>query len=168
MTLPIDPLRTMLERELESIKREIDAYPNDESVWATPAGIANSAGSLALHCAGNLQHFIGKCLGTSAYVRNRDAEFARRDVPRAELIAELDRALSAVRDTLNTIEADSVPGVFPDTIAGRTLDSNVFLLHLVAHLGYHVGQIDYHRRITTGNGATVNTVGVNLLPESSA
>ena len=168
MTLPIDPLRTMLERELESIKREIEAYPSDESVWAMPAGIANSAGSLARHGAGNMPHYNGKCLGAAAYVRNRDAEFARRDVPRVELIAELDRALSAIRDTLDTIEARSVPGVFPDTIAGRTFDSDMFLLHLVAHLGYHVGQIDYHRRITTGNGATVNAVGVNLMPERSA
>ena len=85
MTLPIDTLHLLLERDLESLKREIDAYPSEESIWATPAGISNSAGSLALHCAGNIQHYIGKCLGGSTYVRDRNAEFARRDVPRAEI-----------------------------------------------------------------------------------
>ena len=168
MTLPISTLHILFERDLEGLKREIEAYPNDETVWATPPGVANSAGSLALHCAGNIQHYIGACLGASGYVRDRPAEFSRRNVSRAELIAELDLALRAVRSTLSVLAPESVPGVFPDTIAGRTLGSEVFLLHLVAHLGYHVGQVDYHRRITMGDRATVNTVSVGHLPERLA
>lgn len=168
MTLPISTLHILFERDLEGLKREIEAYPNDETVWATPPGVANSAGSLALHCAGNIQHYIGACLGGSGYVRDRPAEFSRRNLSRAELIAELDLALHAVRNTLSILAPEAVPGVFPDKIAGRTLGSEVFLLHLVAHLGYHLGQVDYHRRITTGDGATVDTLAVAHLPEPVA
>jgi hypothetical protein len=28
-----------------------------------------------------------------------------------------------------------------------------FMVHLVAHLGYHLGQVDYHRRIAAGQEA---------------
>lgn len=168
MTPPISTLQLLFERDLEGLKREIEAYPNDEAVWATPPGVANSAGSLALHCAGNIQHYIGACLGGSGYVRDRPAEFSRRNVSRAELIAELDVALHAARNTLSILAPEAVPGVFPEPIAGKTLASEVFLLHLVSHLGYHLGQVDYHRRITVGDGATVNTVAVGHLPERLA
>jgi uncharacterized damage-inducible protein DinB len=168
MTIPIDTLRLLLDRDLESLKREIEAYPDDAAIWATPPGIANSAGSLALHCAGNIQHYIGCCIGGSAYIRDRTAEFARRNVPRAEVLSELDKALAAVRDALSRVAPESVPNVFPDRIAGRSVGSEEFLVHLVAHLGYHIGQIDYHRRITTGDARTVNTVPVSELPERTA
>ena len=168
MTLPINSIRIMFERELAALKREIEAYPDDASVWAIPPGISNSAGSLALHCAGNLQHFIGAKLGGTGYVRNREAEFARRDVSRAEIVAELDRAFRAVHDTLSVLPGDSVPDAFPERFTAGTIASEVFVLHLIAHLGYHLGQIDYHRRITTGNATTVNTVPVSELPALTA
>jgi uncharacterized damage-inducible protein DinB len=167
MTLPIDTVRALLDRELDAFTREIEAYPNDDSVFATPPGITNSAGSLALHCAGNLQHFIGARIGNSGYVRDREKEFATRGVTRAELVAELARAKQAVRAALDERDAASVPSVFPDKIAGKTMTTEVFVLHLVAHLAYHLGQVDYHRRITTGDTKTVDTVSVPALPAIS-
>src|ERR1051325_5327382 len=89
-------IRTILLRELRAVRREIEAYADDAALWAAPPGIGNSAGNLALHLAGNLQHFIGTRLGDTGYVRNRDAEFARRNVDRAEILAELDAARSAI------------------------------------------------------------------------
>jgi len=164
MTFPIETVRVLLERELDAFTREIEAYPNDESAFATPPGVTNSAASLALHVAGNLQHFIGNRIGGTGYVRDRDAEFAKRGVSRAELVAELARAKEAVHAALNDRDPASIPSVFPDTIAGKTMTSEVFLLHLVAHLAYHLGQVDYHRRITTGDAATVDAVSVPALP----
>jgi uncharacterized damage-inducible protein DinB len=167
MTLPIETVRVLLERELDAFTREIEAYPNDDSVFATPGGVSNSAGNLALHVAGNLQHFIGAKIGGSGYVRDRDTEFARRGVTRADLVAELARAKQAVHAALGDRDPASIPSVFPDTIAGKTMTSEVFVLHLVAHLAYHLGQVDYHRRITTGDAKTVDTVSVPALPAIS-
>jgi hypothetical protein len=164
----IDTVRRLIERELESFKREINAFPDDASIWTTPPGVSNSAGTLALHIAGNLQHFIGARLGASGYVRDRDAEFARRGVSRAELLAELDRARERVHETLTNVSADSLPEAFPEPVGGRTLRSEDFLVQLAVHLAYHLGQADYHRRITTGDASTVETVAVSALPELDA
>ena len=164
MTLPIETVRVLLERELDAFTREIEAYPNDESTFATPPGITNSGASLALHVAGNLQHFIGNRIGGTGYVRDRDAEFAERGRTRAELVAELGRAKDAVHAALSERDAASISSVFPDKIAGKTMTSEVFILHLVAHLAYHLGQVDYHRRIITGDAKTVDTVSVAALP----
>jgi uncharacterized damage-inducible protein DinB len=164
MTLPIDTIRVLLERELDAFTREIEAYPDDASVFATPPGVANSAASLALHCAGNLQHFVGSRIGGSSYVRDRDAEFAKRGLTRAELVAELTRAKQSVHDALADRDPASVPSVFPDKVAGKTMTTEVFVLHLVAHLAYHLGQVDYHRRMTTGDAKTIDAVSVPALP----
>jgi uncharacterized damage-inducible protein DinB len=167
MTLPIETVRVLLEREIDAFTREIEAYPTDDSVFATPPGITNSAGSLALHCAGNLQHFIGARIGNSDYVRDRDKEFATRGVTRAELTAELARAKQAVHAALSDRDPAAIPSVFPDKVAGKTMTTEVFVLHLVAHLAYHLGQVDYHRRITTGDAKTVDSVSVQALPAIS-
>ena len=168
MTIFTDIIRLLLERELESFKREINAFPDDASVWATPAGVSNSAGSLALHVAGNLQHFIGARLGNTGYLRDRPSEFSRRGVSRVELTAELERARATVHETLAALPPDSLPDGFPELLSGRTVSTDVFLMHLAVHLGYHLGQADYHRRITTGDARTVETVAVSALPELSA
>src|SRR3954470_10024970 len=112
MTLPIETIRVLFERELDAFVREIEAYPNDESVFATPPGISNSAGSLALHIAGNLQHFIGNRIGGTNYVRDRDKEFATRGVTRAELVAGLAQAKAAVHAALAERDPASVQSVF--------------------------------------------------------
>src|SRR5687768_14653123 len=94
-------------RELRTIERELNAYPGEDLVWTLPPGLPNSAGTLALHAAGNLRHFIGTVLGGGSFVRDRDAEFSRRGVPRAELIEGLREAEKVVRDTLPSIDARS-------------------------------------------------------------
>ena len=55
----------MMERDLLKLKEELSAYTNEADLWKTPAGISNSAGNLALHLIGNLNHFIGATLGNS-------------------------------------------------------------------------------------------------------
>src|SRR4051812_5197341 len=83
---------TLMLRELRALRREVEAYPNEADLWATPQGLPNSAANLTLHLAGNLQHFIGARLGGTGYVRNRDLEFSRREGTRAELLAQVDAA----------------------------------------------------------------------------
>lgn len=161
----LSALSTTILRELGAIKRELQAYPDDASVWAPIPGITNTGGTLALHVAGNLQHYFGAMLGKDGYRRDRDAEFARRDVPRAQLIDGIDRAMRAVDRTLRGLDDAILEQPYPEPIAKRTVKTSTFLVHLAVHLAYHMGQIDYHRRAATGNGATVDAVSVRELPE---
>lgn len=139
-----------LVRELEGFKRELAHFPDDESVWSTLPGVANSAGNLALHVAGNLQHFIGTVLGGTGYVRNRDLEFGQRSGPRENIYVELDAALSAVNRVLPSMSNERLDQEFPERLMGMTFRTSTFLVHLCAHAGFHLGQAGYLRRTLTG------------------
>src|SRR5690606_19080291 len=65
---------TLILRELRAMRREVDAYPNDGAPWRLLQGLPNSGGTLVLHCAGNLQHYVGAVLGVTRYVPDRPAE----------------------------------------------------------------------------------------------
>ena len=160
-------LRLLITRELRAFRRELEAYPDDASVWRAVPGLPNTGGTLALHVAGNLRHFIGSVVGRDGYVRDRDAEFARRDVPRAELIAGLDAAIASVEGALGSAADDLLRGAYPEPVAKRTVAAADFLAHLVAHLAYHLGQIDYHRRAVTRDPRGIDAVSVRELPELS-
>ena len=153
-------------RELGTIQRELNAYQNDDQVWALPAGLPNSGGTLALHAAGNLRHFIGTVLGGDSFVRDRDAEFSRRGVPRAELIDGLQQAEKAVRDTLHAIDPVRFSEPYPLPVANRRVNTGEFMTHLATHLAYHAGQLDFHRRVVTGDSAGVGAVSPLELPSA--
>lgn len=159
---------TMMLRELGAVRRSIEAYPDDESPWTEVPGLPNTGGTLALHIAGNLQHFIGKDLGGVAYVRDRDAEFARRGVTRAELVAGIDAARAAVETGMAAASDAVLAGPFPEPLGGRTRSTADFLVHLATHLAYHLGQLDYHRRVVTGSAQGVGALAPAEMPEWSA
>jgi uncharacterized damage-inducible protein DinB len=150
-------------RELRALNREIQAFPDDESLWATPPGVTNSAGTLALHLVGNLQHYIGAGLGGSDYKRDRPAEFSMRGVPREELAREIEKAIEAVEHTLPGLTAETLESDFPESVGGQVLRTDLFLLHLEAHLAYHLGQIDYHRRLVTGQDEPIGALAAKDL-----
>ena len=160
-------IRTLFLRELRALRREVEAYPDESFLWATRAGITNSAGNLALHLCGNLQHYIGARLGDSGYVRNRDAEFARRGVSRAEILAEIEAAAAAVRLGFDRISEEDFEKPYPEAIGKTTVTTGEWLIHLAAHLGYHLGQIDYHRRMVTGDTTTLDVISVRELPSAT-
>jgi uncharacterized protein DUF664 len=151
-------LSCLLARELATLRDELLAYPDERAIWAQPAGLPNCAGTLALHMAGNLRWFIGTQLGAMGYVRDREAEFAKRDVPRAELIAQVEAAADEVTRTLATLDPATLDEVYPLEVGGLRLNTGRFLLHLEGHFAYHLGQVDYHRRIVTGSSASVGAL----------
>jgi len=151
-------LAAVLTRDLHAVKRELSAYDDERDIWRLAPGVTNSSGTLAQHLAGNMQFFLGAVLGHNGYVRDRDAEFAKRDVPRAVLLSDLDAAIAAVRRGLQGLSDAELASPFPQAVAGITLTTGEVLLHLAAHLTYHLGQMDYHRRILTGNGRTVGAL----------
>jgi len=156
MTLPA--VATILDRDLRALVREVEAYPNERDLWATRPGITNVGGTLVLHLAGNLQHYIGARLGDTGYVRDRAAEFARRDVPRSELLREIEAAQSAVRTVFGRSVLPDPDADFPEVIAGKNVRTGEYLVHLTTHFSYHLGQLDYHRRQVTGNDTTVDAM----------
>jgi hypothetical protein len=147
-------IEMMLLRELEGFEREVSLYPDDETLWKTLPGVTNSAGNLAMHIAGNLQHYVGTVLGGTGYVRNRDAEFAHRSGTRAEVVAELRKTAGVVRDVLPRVSEEKLAGEFPESVMGMRFGASTFLVHLCAHAGFHLGQAGYLRRALTGNAAS--------------
>lgn len=145
-------------RELRALERELAAYKTEEQIWLLPPGIPNSGGTLALHAAGNLLHFVGHILGGTSYVRDRDAEFSRRGVPRSELIEGLRQAGDVVKETLTALDPARLEAPYPLPVLNRRLDTGDFMMHLATHLAYHTGQVDFHRRIVTGDVAGVGAV----------
>lgn len=160
-------VRTMVIRDLRALEREIAAYPDDDSLWLTPPGISNSAGNLALHVAGSLRHFIGATLGNTGYVRNRDKEFSVKGMSREEVVSEIRSTVSEVDRTLSELDASRVESTFPLAVGPqpRKVRTSDWLVHLAGHLTYHLGQIDYHRRLLTADGTTVDTVSPKDIPE---
>jgi len=147
-------IELVLLRELEGFEREVSLFPDDESLWKALPGVTNSAGNLAMHVAGNLQHYVGKVLGDTGYVRNRDAEFARRSGTRAEVLSELQRAEGVVRHVLPEISEEVLTAEYPEAVMGMKFRTSTFLVHLCAHAGFHLGQAGYLRRALTGNAAS--------------
>lgn len=149
-----EALADILSRELGRMVEQLRAYEDEEAIWALDEGILNSAGTLAAHGAGNLLHFVGTILGGTEYERNRDAEFSGEWIPRAELIRHLEEASRVVRAVIPGLTEDELEAPFPeapDRYAGAT--TYWFLIHLTSHLSWHLGQMDYHRRILGESGA---------------
>jgi len=160
MTAPafVDQLRSIVVRDLGALRREVEAYPDDASVWAVPEGISNSGGTLVLHLVGNLRSFVGRVIGGDGYERDRPREFTARDLPRAELLCDIDLTIAAVSRAMPMLTADKLASEYPMAIGPVKVNTQDFMVHLAVHLGYHLGQVDYHRRIVTRSSATVATV----------
>src|SRR5450432_4062778 len=107
-------VQTLITRELRALRRNIELYPSEESIWTLPLGISNSAGTLVLHLAGNIQNYIGRNLGGTSYVRDRPAEFSRRNVSRTELLQEIDASIAAAELGLGTVTERSLSELFPE------------------------------------------------------
>ena len=146
-------LSALFSRDIERLIQELRAFPDTGAVWRTAPGVTNSAGTLALHLEGNLREYIGRQLGQIAYSRQRPLEFSARGVEQSELIARLEAVKAMVPGVLQGLSASQLDAHYPEAIYGKPITTRQFLVHLLGHLSYHLGQVDYLRRITTGNGA---------------
>lgn len=142
-----ESLKSLYSRDLNTLKKEIEAYQNEENLWKIEKSILNSAGNLCLHLVGNLNHFIGAQLGNTGYVRHRDLEFSLKDVPRAELIEKIESTIVMIDTVLSQLPEDDLKKEYPLVVFETKMTTDYFLIHLVAHLDYHLGQINYHRRL---------------------
>lgn len=142
-----DSLKALYSRDLNKLKMEIEAYQNEENLWKTDKNISNSAGNLCLHLVGNLNHFIGTQLGNTGYIRDRELEFSLKNVSRTELITKVEATAAMIDSVLSQLSEQDLKNEYPLVVFESKMTTDYFLIHLIAHLDYHLGQINYHRRL---------------------
>nr|WP_315165988.1 DUF1572 family protein [uncultured Flavobacterium sp.] len=142
-----ESLKTLFNRDLNQLKIEIESYQNESNIWTIQKGIANSAGNLCLHLVGNLNTYIGAEFGKTGYIRNRPLEFSLKDIPRAELLSKIQETIVVVDNALNTITEEELKKEYPLLVFENKTSTEFMLIHLTTHLAYHLGQINYHRRL---------------------
>lgn len=140
-------ITVFFERDLDKLIEEINSFKNENDIWKIKNGITNSAGNLTTHLLGNLNHFIGKTLGNTGYVRNRDEEFSIKDISREKLIADIDSLKKVIKNTLPQLTDEDLKKEFPIKIRDEVFSTENMLSYLLAHLNYHLGQINYLRRM---------------------
>lgn len=143
----IQALISLFDRDLNRLKAELLAYENDSKLWVSQAQISNSAGNLCLHLIGNLNTYIGATLGNTGYIRHRELEFSLKGIPRDELLRKIDETILVVTNTLSNLNEDSLKMEYPLLVLKDKTSTEYFLIHLSTHLNYHLGQINYHRRL---------------------
>jgi uncharacterized damage-inducible protein DinB len=143
----VQTLQTLFRRDLEKLRLEISLYQNEEKIWYVEKNIANSAGNLCLHLVGNLNFFIGKELGKTDYIRNREAEFSLKDIPKEELVEKISQTIEVVENALAKVTEEDLAKEYPILVFDKKTSTEYFLVHLATHLTYHLGQINYHRRL---------------------
>ena len=136
----------IITRDLEKFKEEIRLFP-EERLWVVQGDIKNSAGTLALHLTGNLKHFIGAILGSTGYVRQRDKEFSDKNISKEKLLQGLDEASAVVNKVLSSFPDEKLSELYPIEKSGKQPTTFGMLLHLTSHLSYHLGQVNYLRRM---------------------
>ena|SRR6218665_2283573 len=143
----IQTLKILFNRDLDKLKFEIESYENENSIWIIDKSIANSAGNLCLHLMGNLNTYIGVEIGKTGYIRNRPLEFSLKDIPRSELIEKIENTIIVVNNALDSLSETDLEKIYPQIVFEKEMTTGFFLVHLSTHLAYHLGQINYHRRL---------------------
>ncbi len=140
-------LISLYKRDLDKLKKELSLYKSEKNLWLVSDDVSNSAGNLCLHLVGNLNHFIGSVIGNTGFVRQRKLEFSQKNVSVEELTSQVDQTIEMIETTLQGLEDSELTKDFPIEVFGKPMTTEYFLVHLSTHLSYHLGQINYHRRL---------------------
>ena len=147
LIMSIQTFRQLFARDLRRLRKEIESYQHEHKLWYTQGAIANSAGNLCLHLVGNLNTYIGATIGNSGYIRNRDAEFSLKSIAKAQLLQQIDDTITVVDRSLEIMREEQLNEEYPLLVFDAKTSVEFMLTHLAAHLSYHLGQINYHRRL---------------------
>jgi len=143
----IDTLKKLFQRDLEKLKQEIVSYRDESNLWKVEKDIANSAGNLCLHLVGNLNAYIGAVIGNTGYIRQRDLEFSQKNIPKDQLVKMIEDTIIVVANGLDELKEEDLEKEYPLLVFKEKTSTGYFLIHLAVHLGYHLGQVNYHRRL---------------------
>ena len=133
---------------LNSLKDEISLYKDPENIWLLSGSISNTPGNLCLHICGNLNHFFGTVIGNTGYIRERDQEFSKRNLSREELFGAIEETKIMIGKIFDDLTQDDINKIYPINKFGENVTYGFIFSRLVSHLSYHLGQINYHRRLT--------------------
>jgi hypothetical protein len=142
-----EAINAQFQRELDRLIKEIESYQEESNLWKLNAGIKNSGGNLTLHLIGNLRHFIGHVLGGTGYKRERDAEFNDKHIARSKIISQIELTKVELDHIFPSLNNASLNEAYPINVMDTPWTKSAFLIHLLGHLNYHLGQINYHRRL---------------------
>ena len=140
-------LANLYERDISKLIEEINLFKNEEDLWRTTGSVKNSCGNLVLHIIGGMNYLIGTTLAHTEYVRNRDQEFIQKNVEKKELIAKLEELITIINQTLNRLTPEQMENEYPIFFDKPKTSVSYVLVQLLAHLNYHLGQVNYLRRI---------------------
>jgi hypothetical protein len=140
-------LLSLFERDLNKVINELNNYHTESNIWKIEQNISNSAGNLTLHIIGNLNTYIGKEIGNTNYVRNRELEFSQKNVPRLELTNRIGETILMITKSLKVLNIEDLKKEYPILVFSEMTTTEYLLVHLTTHLTYHLGQINYHRRL---------------------
>ncbi len=140
-------ITSLFERDLNRLSKEIQSYNDEGDIWRIKDGISNSAGTLVLHLVGNLNHFFGAGVLNSGYIRDREKEFSDRNIPREKLVKDIGDTMALIKTALSSVSKESLEKDFPFPLNNAVISTQLILVHLYGHLNYHLGQVNYHRRL---------------------
>ena len=143
----IETLKSLFNRDLNQLKIEIESYQDESQLWVIDKNISNSGGNLCLHLIGNINTYIGAEIGKTGYIRNRPLEFSLKDIPKSELINKIEQTILVVNKALDSLTEADLETIYPQIVFEKEMTTGFFLVHLSTHLAYHLGQINYHRRL---------------------
>ncbi|MGH2624711.1 MAG: DinB family protein [Sphingobacterium sp.] len=146
----IETLESLFTRDLLKLRSEIELYKKEDNIWKIEKNISNSAGNLCLHLIGNLNTYIGREIGKTGYVRDRDLEFSLKNVPQKELLSKIDETILVIKTSLDKLDESELASEYPILVSDKKISTEYMLVHLATHLTYHLGQINYHRRLIDG------------------
>lgn len=132
---------------LNNLKTELNTYKDEANIWKVDGKISNSAGNLTLHLIGNLNHFFGATLGHTGFIRDRETEFSAKGIARPILIEEIDKTIAMMEFVHEKLDNDDLERPFPIKKHDKEESTAHFMIHLFGHFTYHLGQINYHRRL---------------------
>jgi len=140
-------LANFYERDIRKLIGEVNLFTNEENLWRTKGSVKNASGNLVLHIIGGLNYLIGATLAQTGYVRDRDREFTRKDVERKDLVAQLEELIPMINKTMNALTHEHMEAEYPLIFDNMKVPTSYVLLQLLLHLNYHLGQVNYLRRI---------------------
>jgi hypothetical protein len=143
----VKSLKELFIRDLDRLTNEIESFSDESQLWKLSGDIKNTPGNLCLHICGNLKFFIGTNIGNTGYVRQRDDEFGLKNIPKSELLQNIQETNKIVEASLNKFDTSLLDQPYPIEVFGKPITHINFLIHLSGHLNYHLGQINYNRRL---------------------
>ena len=140
-------LASFYERDIRRLIEEVKLFRDERNLWRIQGSVRNSCGNLVLHVIGGLNYLIGATLAQTGYVRDRDQEFTRKNVKREDLVAQLEELIPMINDTLGGLTSDQLDADYPIFFDKPKTSTTYVLVQLLSHLNYHLGQVNYLRRM---------------------